>query len=436
MLYRLIHVPLYIFAKLYFRYTGAVGLGRILSDKPNIFLVTQPHSFLDVVVLMMFVKKPLFFLIRSDRFQHPAVQFFLTLWHIMLIPRASVSQYGLAQPQGVLERCRDLLIQNKSIVIFGGGLSASGQKNPTLKKGAAKIAFAAEEIFDFKLDIQITPVRVVHSHGSRWMHDLCIHFGVPVLIKSWERSYKSNPARAIRQLTFTLEEAFQPLKPTVLHVEDLLLAEKLMLLESLCGNKSRKQQCLERKQTEQEIVRKLNQLRKRMPYDLQLLRSKVKQYVQAIHRFQLSETCFSPHYHFSVLHYLLLPLLPLYLLGYLLNFIPVALAKRMVPQPVNASVLTVSFQLSCTFIFVALYMVSLFFLGYAWSLSWGVGLCLGVPLLGLFTWKSSSMTQKIMDHIRLVQFIKKYPEEWKTMKQLQQEIQFYFFTKKEVPVKV
>lgn len=227
MLYDLLRYPLKILFRAYFKKVELNGLDNVKKSTPAIFVATYPTSFIDAVALAMLIKTPLFFLIRATMMQRPVSRFILSSLHAIPVYCKKDGVKELHKNMNTFDRCRDVLIHNKSVVIFSEHINQNNSRTNPIKKEAARISFSAEEIFDFKLDVQIIPVSL-HYHTEKIRPDLSAVFGTPIKVKSYERQYKDNPAKAINLLTSNIASSLHQSLLRTKKEENKLLAEQLI----------------------------------------------------------------------------------------------------------------------------------------------------------------------------------------------------------------
>lgn len=207
MLYDLLWYPFKILFQLYFKNVEIKRLNNAKHTGPTIFAATQPTSFMDAVALAMVIQTPLFFLISATMMRHILGRLFLSALHAIPIYSKKGGYKELHKNLHTFDRCRDILIQNKPIVIFSENAAQLKKKRFFINKGAARIAFSAEEIFDFKLGVQIVPVTLCYT-SQKFRPNLIVSFGLPIKIKAFEVQYKDHPAKALKDLTTNIETSF------------------------------------------------------------------------------------------------------------------------------------------------------------------------------------------------------------------------------------
>lgn len=200
------------------------GFDNAKPTGPTIFVATRPTTFMDAVGLAMVIQSPLFFLVRATMMRRTLDRFFLTALHAIPVYRKKDGHKELHKNLNTFDRCRDVLVHNKAVVIFSEHISQHNIKPNLIKKEAARIAFSAEEIFDFKLNVQIIPVSL-HYHTENTRPALSVVFGTPIKVRSYERQYKDTPAKAINLLTSDIASSLHHILHWTKKEEHELLAE-------------------------------------------------------------------------------------------------------------------------------------------------------------------------------------------------------------------
>lgn len=69
----------------FFRKIDVLGAEKLQHGKPAILIANHPASFLDAMVLAVFLGRPIHFYVRGDIFSHPIVYYILTKLHMIPI---------------------------------------------------------------------------------------------------------------------------------------------------------------------------------------------------------------------------------------------------------------------------------------------------------------------------------------------------------------
>lgn len=215
MLYRFAWVLMWVTFKIYFRRIDVVGLKKLAQDKPCILIANHPASFLDAMVLAVFLKRNLHFYVRGDIFKHPWVYRFLT-W-LQMIPIFS-REHGIenvGRNIRTFERGKQLLKKGKLLLIFPEGFSRLSKKMEPIKKGTARVALQTAFDDDGIPSLYIQSVAIHYSHHGI-KSDLFIRLGESLSLEKYEEVYKEFPAKAIRMLRSDLTCFFER---NIIHIQ-------------------------------------------------------------------------------------------------------------------------------------------------------------------------------------------------------------------------
>jgi len=213
--------------KIFFRRIDVVGLEKLKSGKPAIIIANHPASFLDAMVLAVFLKRSIHFYVRGDIFAHPIAYRILTMLHMIPIFSREHGVRNLEKNKRTFDRGRKLLEEGKLLLIFPEGFSRQSKQLEPFKKGAARVALqtAFEGGKVDELQIQTVAINYTyHNLGS----NLLIRLGDAITLESFEQQYKEFPAMAIANLNKAMSSVFQQ---NVIHVQDgmrTILAESLI----------------------------------------------------------------------------------------------------------------------------------------------------------------------------------------------------------------
>ncbi len=402
MLHYLLYYPLRLLMHLYFGKMTTLGTEALKADRPTLFAANHPNALIDALALSVLIRQPLYFLVPGGMMRHPVARFLLTLFHALPIYPPESGRQALRKNLSTFERCRDLLMEHKPIVIFCEAWSRHPAKAPPVSKGVAKIAFSAEEIFDFKLDVQIVPLRLHYGNPQRFRTRLSVWFGQPVRVRHFEQVYKDYPARAIRQLTMHIREVFDTLFPAASPTADRALLDRLMQMKAAeipataaySGHRALLQWQPE-------------------AADWPILQKKAEKYFMYLDHFRLADACFSERYRFPTLYYLSLYLVPLYLPGRIFNDMA-ALPARLFAKHFFGQTRSGDCRLYASVKMIAGVVSYVFLLSVAAAIAfphglvWGFATLIGLPLLSYLSLWLTPLMERTADHIRFVLFSRKH----------------------------
>ena len=216
MLYRFAYVLMWVTFRIFFRRVDVVGLENLPKGKPVILIANHPASFLDAMVLAVFLRRSLHFYVRGDIFSHPIAYRILTILHMIPIYSKEHGDGILEKNKRTFDRGRKLLSKGKMLLVFPEGFSRLSKELAPLKKGAARVALQTAFGDGQITDIIIQAVAINYSWHGRGS-SLFIRVGENMNILHHQEKYLVNPAQAINALTNEMQELFHR---NVIHIKD------------------------------------------------------------------------------------------------------------------------------------------------------------------------------------------------------------------------
>lgn len=216
MLYRFAWVMMWITFKIFFRRIDLVGLEKLKSGKPAIIIANHPASFLDAMVLAVFLKRSIHFYVRGDIFTHPLAYKVLTMLHMIPIFSREHGVKNLEKNKKTFDRGRKLLEEGKLLLIFPEGFSRQSKQLEPFKKGAARVALQTAFEGGSVNDLQIQTIALNYSYHHLGAN-LLIRLGDAITLEGYQQQYEEFPAMAITQLNKVMSGLFQQ---NVIHVKD------------------------------------------------------------------------------------------------------------------------------------------------------------------------------------------------------------------------
>ena len=150
----------------------------ILNSKgPLLLACNHPNSFLDAIIIGSQFNQPVHYLARGDAFKNPLIKRLLSAIKMMPIYRLSEGREYLALNDATFDSCKNILLQGGIVLIFSEGLCEHKWQLQPLKKGTARIAFAAWSeplISDY---FKVQPVSLNYHSFTNFGKQLVVHFG-------------------------------------------------------------------------------------------------------------------------------------------------------------------------------------------------------------------------------------------------------------------
>jgi 1-acyl-sn-glycerol-3-phosphate acyltransferase len=202
--------------KSYYKSIHVKGKENIPKNKPIIFAPNHQNALMDALAILYSTKGQPVFTARSDIFKKPIVKKILTFLKLIPIYRIRDGYGNLKLNDEIIRKITDILSQNHSMVIFPEGNHGEKRKLRPLKKGICRMAFQAEEAYDYKLDIQIVPVGLDYTNYYKFNHQLLVNFGKPISVQEYIPLYKENPSKAHLAI---INKLAGELKKLMLHID-------------------------------------------------------------------------------------------------------------------------------------------------------------------------------------------------------------------------
>ena len=152
------------------------------DDAPFIYAVNHQAAFLDAVLLGTLSPFPVHYLTRSDVFK-PATQWILSAFNMIPIYRIRDGFASLSKNEAIFETIKELLLQDKRILIFPEGNHHHTHFLRPITKGVSRIAFNSQLVN--KKDIWIVPVGLNYFSHTRSGRKLILNYGKPIRVKDF-----------------------------------------------------------------------------------------------------------------------------------------------------------------------------------------------------------------------------------------------------------
>ncbi len=272
-----------------FRRVIVTGYPAIKKSKPALYVANHQSTFMDGILMgISAYKASPYILVRADIFKSAFAKLALDLIRLLPIYRKRDGLSSVTQNDSVFEKCFQIFESKGVVALFPEGNHAIERSLRPLQKGAARIAFQAEERNDFKLDLAIIPVGLHYeNHGERW-HDVYIKYGKPFSILPYKELYEENPQKALKDLTDKIKEALEKEMIDIKWTEEYALFEKIrqILKPHAMQLAPEKETLVQAENTLLELIRITLQ---KTPNRLNEIRSKVNDYFTQAKKLKLSE---------------------------------------------------------------------------------------------------------------------------------------------------
>jgi 1-acyl-sn-glycerol-3-phosphate acyltransferase len=169
---------------MYYRKIYLSHLDRIPKNKPVIMAANHPTGFMEPCVMAVFMRRPLYFLVRGDFFRKPIFNFLLRSLNMIPIFRGRDGNFkDLKSNYASFEACYQALRQNRTIMIFPEGNAKHEKRLRPIQKGVSRMAFGAFENSDDLEDLYIVPVGVSYTYSERPRSEMMVSCAAPISVR-------------------------------------------------------------------------------------------------------------------------------------------------------------------------------------------------------------------------------------------------------------
>jgi 1-acyl-sn-glycerol-3-phosphate acyltransferase len=204
--------------KIFYKKTKLTGREKLPKDKPLLFVPNHQNSFMDAFLVTTNLTPVMYFLTRAKAFNPPIMGWYLRSLNMLPVYRVRDGFSSVQKNNAIFDLCCDYLDNNDSILVFAEANHNLKRRIRTLSKGFTRIAFGAEEKYDWNLDLQIVPVGVNYSDHRTGRNLVHVKFGECIPVSKYAEAYKEDENNASQELKDDVSDA---MKELVFHVENL-----------------------------------------------------------------------------------------------------------------------------------------------------------------------------------------------------------------------
>ncbi|MEZ5172520.1 MAG: 1-acyl-sn-glycerol-3-phosphate acyltransferase [Bacteroidia bacterium] len=217
MFYRIVHVLLTLWLRIHLRRLFLRGLHNVPSNGPVMFAANHGNAFLDAVILGLTIKRPVWFLTRSDVFKKRWQRYLLNKLNMIPIYRIRDGIDSLENNKETFEICTRLMREGKALLIFSEGNGKPEHRLRPLKKGTARIAFQAASEIGWPENFQIIPLGINYVNHTNFRTEVMLGFGEGIFLNKFRSEFESNQPQALKALT---HELFQGIRDEMIHIPE------------------------------------------------------------------------------------------------------------------------------------------------------------------------------------------------------------------------
>lgn len=338
MLYAFLKLVMQITVRIFFRSITIRNKELIPSKGPLMVLVNHPSTFMDPIVIGTMLNREVFFLAKGSLFNNAFSRWLLPKFNIIPVYRQKDDPSLMDKNKETFAKCFEHLEKGGALLIFPEGTSITERKLRPVKTGAARIALGAEAQNDFGLGINIVTIGLNYANPHKFNRDLFINIDPPISTNDYKQHYKTDEYAAVEELT---EHIRQKLEKLIIAIEDDKTDELVKNVELIYKYKLSQERGISKKDKDAHftltkgIVDAVNYYQQSNPQRVELMQSRINEYLNNLSRLGLTDTDLarnqkSSSFVRSNLKALLIIILgfPLYLYGMINNILPFEIPGR------------------------------------------------------------------------------------------------------------
>jgi len=306
---------------------------------PTMVIANHQNGMMDAMAILHTLYKdgrqPVF-VARGDIFKNDLVAKALRGLKIMPVYRQNDgSRADIKKDLLIFNLAAGILQRGGTMVLFPEAGHHQGHYLISFKKGFSRIAFAAEELSDFQLGLQILPVNIHYSNYFDFQSDLMVTCGKPFTFEEFFETYKMSPNQAYLALNDKARERVKELTPDIDIPDYYDEIESLTQIvnEPILNRKELDTNYLpNRKDVDMAVIDAVRHLKDERPDDFQSLMDDTRQYTTLLQQTGLRHWAINRHVSGSKLTLCIFSMvltLPLFLFGYVNNFLPSFITRKL-----------------------------------------------------------------------------------------------------------
>lgn len=176
------------------------------SKGPLLIASNHPNSFLDAIIMAILFRSPIHSLARGDAFNGKIITKILASLNMLPVYRVSEGVENLENNYTTFDACQKIFERGGIVLIFSEGRCINEWHLRPLKKGTARLAFAA-----WKQDIplRVLPLGINYSSFRKFGKILHLNFGNFITAKDLDA--ENNTGKAVNEFNEQLQHQLKNL---------------------------------------------------------------------------------------------------------------------------------------------------------------------------------------------------------------------------------
>lgn len=388
-----------------------IGRENIPKGKPIIFAANHQNALMDPLALVCTNPLQTLWLARADIFKSKVTRPILKFMKMIPIYRIRDGKENLMNNEQVFNQVTQVLEDHQSVALFPEAAHSGKRQMLPHKKAIPRIALEAEAKNNFHLGLVIVPVGIYYDHYWKFNRTLMVQYGKAIEIDGFKDQYAENSQNAMLSLRDIIHERLSPLTLQInsdKYYNDYEIIRKVGGQEYSKKEVFSKDPILQLFKAEQALIMKIEHLEISNIEVFEQLRSLTKTYDDEIRKAGISDCQIVKASKLSFLKLFVqciggLLSLPLFVFGFVFNFIPFYLPGLVLTRKVKDPAFLSSFIFAFGLVlFPVFYMIES---SVIWIITGSFQIALATLVLMPFTGKIAyNLLQFYQDFIKTFKF--------------------------------
>ncbi|MDR0437403.1 MAG: 1-acyl-sn-glycerol-3-phosphate acyltransferase [Bacteroidales bacterium] len=322
--------------KRYYRHFHVIGKENIPAKGPLIYAGNHQGALMDAMAVVSTQKHQTVFIARGDIFKKPLIRKILHFMRILPIYRkrdGCGNNYD--NNQETFEIVDKVLRAGMVHGVFPEGAFNPRKRLATLQKAAFRTALKAQEMYGSTGGVQIVPLGLNWQNQKEFFKDVTIVYGKPIAVAEYFSLYQENPAKAYLKMQERLAEELRKLMIDIhseTHYTTIENFREAFGYDYAKATQRNPDNPKERLEADQELVKKLDDIAEKNEPKIQDLEQTFSQYQNGLQKLNIRSRLLRyskvPWYELLEDFGVLLLGFPIAVIGAILGFLPLSLAKK------------------------------------------------------------------------------------------------------------
>ncbi len=208
---------------------------------PLLIAANHPNSLVDALLLVTLFKQPVYSLARGDVFKNSFIKKILYKLYIFPVYRVSEGVENLSSNYDTFSACQEIFKKNGIVLIFSEGKCINEWRLRPLKKGTARLSFAA---WEQNIPLVVLPTGLNYSSFRKFGKSVHLHFGEPIVNNSIPDSasngillkeFNAVLNKELKQLVYEIPHEDVSQRKKIFEAKKITAAQVFLFIPALVG---------------------------------------------------------------------------------------------------------------------------------------------------------------------------------------------------------